>query len=305
MDTSRATATIDWLSFTIHWNQEPLQRFRKAFNLDPLATALTNHPSPWFTCPSRNHYPFVVSPASNPGLYVMATEPDSAMGVHVSWSGSALGIVNPRAVLRQALAMGANITRIDIAIDIPEPLELEAWKYYLDSGQAETRARDWNLITGRKGQTLYVGSRTSEKFLRIYDKAAEQGIEGEWFRIELECKGDFARGVALHIDANGYDYFGDIIKGFCNFPTSPTWQRLLTSPTLLEGIPKPEKKRDTFAWLMSAAAPSLAKVLLDDHEKFVAFLRKVYTIAGVGDGVGESDPFDGQADWEPRPRHQL
>jgi hypothetical protein len=54
---------------------------------------------------------------------------------------------------------------------------------------------------------------------------------------------------------------------------------------------------------MKSVVPSVAKLLVDDHEKFVQFLRSVYTHAGIGDGVGESDPFDGQADWEPRPRH--
>lgn len=303
MDTSRDAASIDWLSFTIHWNQEPLQRFRKAFSHELIAAALTNVAGAWLPERPRQNYPFVVSSASVAGLSCLATEPDSPMGVHVSWSGSALQTVNPRAVLRQALAMGANVTRIDIAIDHYGWLNIEGYKAALDEGAAVTRARDWNLITGRKGQTLYVGSRTSEKFLRIYDKAAEQGVEGNWFRIELECKGDFARGVALHVDSAGYDYYGDIIRGFCDWPNLYSWVSATASPTLLEGIPKPEKKRDTFTWLMKSVAPSVAKLLVEDHEKFVVFLRSVYTHAGVGDGAGESDPFDGQADWDPRPRH--
>lgn len=303
MDTSRASATLDWLSYTVHWNQEILQPYRKAFSLERVAAALTNQAGAWIPEAGRQHYPLVVSSALTPALRVMATEPNHRMGVHVSWSGSALQTVNPRAVLRQALAMGANVTRIDLAIDWPKQMYLRALKGAADMGEIVTRARDWNLIEGRAGTTLYVGSRESEKFLRIYDKAAETKTEGTWFRIELECKGDFARGVALHVDGNGYEYFGDIIKGFVDWPTMSQWRDATDSPTLLEGIPRPEKQRDTFAWLMSAAAPSLAKVLLDDHEKFVAFLRKVYTIAGVGDTAGEVDPFDGMADWEPRPRH--
>lgn len=302
MDTSRTTATIDWLSYTIHWNQEPLQRFRKVFNHERIATALTNVTGAWVPERPRQNYPFVVSSASAPGLSCLASQPDSPMGIHVSWSGSALQTVNPRAVLRQALAMGANVTRIDIAIDTPRWLDLSGMHNELTDGLAETRARDWNLITGRKGQTLYVGSRTSEKFLRIYDKAAEQGTDYTWYRIELECKGDFARGVALHVDANGYDYYGDIIRGFCNWPINHQWLDLTASPTLLEGIPRPDKTRDTFAWLMKSVVPSVAKLLIEDHEKFVSFLRSVYTHAGIESGVGEADPFDGAADWEPRSR---
>jgi hypothetical protein len=303
MDTFRPSATIDWLSYTIHWNQAALQRFISGGSHDKLSTQLTNHVGPWIVERPAEFYPYVYSHAGNAGLRVSISEVGSPQGVHISFSGSSLAQVNPRAVLRNALAMGANVTRIDIAIDTPRWLDLEGYKDALDRGEAETRARDWNLITGRTGQTLYVGSRTSEKFLRIYNKAAEQRVEGSWYRIELECKGDVARGVALHVDGNGYDYFGDIIRGFCHWPNIYCWENVTASPTLLEGIPRPEKRRDTFAWLMKSVVPSVAKLLIDDHEKFVQFLRSVYTHAGVGDGVGESDPFDGQADWEPRPRH--
>lgn len=297
------SATIDWLSYTVPWNTEALARFGKVINLELIATALTNDLGPWLVQPSRNHYPFVVCSATTPGLSVMAAEADSGMGVHVSWSGSALREVNPRAVLRNALNMGANITRIDLAIDIPSEPYWEALEQQLVDGDAVTRARDHAMIRSRRGRTLYVGSRTSEKFLRIYDKAAEQGSYDPLTRIELECKGDFARGIAIHVDGAGYEYFADIIKGFCDFPAYGWWVEWMTSPTLLEGIPKAPKMRDTYAWLMRSVAPSVAKLIAADHQKFVSFLSRVYTLAGVESGVGEADPFDGAADWEPRPRH--
>lgn len=303
MDTSRATATIDWISYTIHWNTAALHRFLTEGSHDAIATALTNHSGPWLFMGASAHYPYVYAAADNEGLRVSISTSGSAQGVHCSFSGQALAQVNPRAVLRNALSMGANVTRIDIAIDWYKFLDLRWMKESADDGGVVTRARDWNLIQGRTGSTLYVGSRTSDKFLRIYDKAAEQGTDGPWYRIELECKGDFARGVAQHVDSEGYDYYGDIIRGFADWPGIIPWQEATTSPTLLEGIPRPEKQRDTFMWLMKSVVPSVARLLIEDHEKFVQFLRSVYTHAGVGDGVGEVDPFDGQADWEPRPRH--
>lgn len=302
MDTFRPSATIDWLSYTIHWNQAPLQRFLIEGSHDAICTALTNHSGPWLFMGTSAHYAYVYAAADNEGLRVSISNSGSSQGVHCSFSGSTLAQMNPRAVLRNALAMGANVTRIDLAIDSPKWLDLAYMKQLLDQNEAVTKARDWNLITGRSGQTLYVGSRTSEKFLRIYDKAAEQRVDGNWYRIELECKGDYARGVALHVDGAGYDYFGDIIKGFADWPSEEQWTSITASPTLLEGIAKPEKRRDTFSWLMKSVAPSVAKLLLDDHEKFVSFLRCVYTMAGVDGGVEESDPFEGAADWDPDPR---
>lgn len=302
MNQDSTTATIDWLAFTYHWTQPALQPFRNGYDLAALASIITGHFTSWIPQKPRNGYPFVVSAADRTGLCVMATEPNSPMGVHVSWSGSALAEVEPRAILRHALAAGATVRRIDLAVDVPEYLELELFHTMLKKGQAITSSRKHQYITSDTGETIYVGSRTSEKFLRIYDKQAEAGLDYPLTRIELECKGDYAEGIAQHVDQEGYHGFPAIIRGFCDFPDSVAWTRHLASPTLSAGIPKKEKTSDTKRWLMESVAPALAKVLAQDHDFYVSFLLKVMTIANVPSGVGEADIFEGQADWTPRKR---
>lgn len=299
MQLDSTTATIDWLAYTHHWNTAALQSFRNGYDAAALASIITGHYTNWIAQKPRNGYSVVLCAADRTGLCVMASEPNSPMGVHISWSGSALREVEPRSVLRSALAAGGIVRRIDLAIDVPETLDERALYADLKRGAAVTSSRKHQLITSDTGWTIYVGSRTSEKFLRIYDKQAEAGLEQPLTRIELECKNDYAEGIAQHVDQEGYYGFPAIIRGFCDFPDDPMWVKHLTSPTLSAGIPKKEKTSDTKRWLMESVAPALAKVLAQDHDFYVSFLLKVMTIANVTDRVGEADPFDGMADFDP------
>lgn len=302
MQLDSTTATIDWLAYTHHWNTAALQSFRNGYDAAALASIITGHYTSWIPQKPRNGYSVVVSAADRPGLCVMASEPNSPMGVHVSWAGSALAEVEPRSILRHALAAGAIVRRIDLAIDVPEALDPFDLFTDLEAERAATTSRKHQLIQSDSGWTVYVGSRTSEKFLRIYDKQAEAGLDKPLTRVELECKGDYAEGIAQHVDAEGYHGFPAIIRGFCDFPENGRWTHHLTSPTLSAGIPKKEKTSDTKRWLMESVSPALAKVLAQDHDFYVSFLLKVMTIAKVPSGVGEVDPFNGMADFDPPKR---
>jgi DNA relaxase NicK len=55
------------------------------------------------------------------------------------------------------------------------------------------------LITDSDGgSTLYIGSRSSDRFARLYDKGREQRAlpAGKWWRLELEVKGKSSQKVA-------------------------------------------------------------------------------------------------------------
>jgi hypothetical protein len=79
------------------------------------------------------------------------------------------------------------LTRLDLCISIPQEIDLDYWYRRQRSAGEKVKV---SLING---ETLYVGSRKSDRFWRIYDKALEQGIVGPLYRIELELKGDRAR----------------------------------------------------------------------------------------------------------------
>ena len=98
--------------------------------------------------------------------------------------------------------MGVRASRLDIAMDIfgSEGLTVPAIANAVEHGDiiAVTKKATYTHGVGGRtsGATLYLGSRTSERMLRIYDKAAEQGIDGmKWLRLEFEIKEEQARAV--------------------------------------------------------------------------------------------------------------
>ncbi len=107
---------------------------------------------------------------------------------------------------KQLVGPDRRVTRIDLAItqclgfDIPS-----VPKRYYDTLTAEDlAARNYALIQNSKmGQTLYVGSRKSEKFGRLYDKGVEEksAPAGLKYRWEVEYKKPTSGEVAKALDA--------------------------------------------------------------------------------------------------------
>lgn len=107
-------------------------------------------------------------------------------------------------VLEKMLRDGGRPTRLDLAIDLfnhptARPMDVyTAWR----SKQLYTHARKLNLVQSVSdtakvsGETVYIGSRQSEKLIRVYDKAAQQQKDGKWVRLELELKGSHAEAAA-------------------------------------------------------------------------------------------------------------
>jgi len=299
MSASRKSVTLDWLAYTIHWNTEYLHSQGHWPSPESIADVASFRVTQWIHTKPLHGYTWAVSAADNAGLRVMGSERNSPMGVHVSWSGQALATVNPRALLRQVLNVGGSVRRIDLAFDVAEDVDFRALYNQLANGEVTTRARQHQIIESNTGTTIYVGSRTSDRFLRIYDKGAEQRTNDMWTRIELECKSDYAVGIAQYIDQNGYDGIPEIIRAFARWEKLEYFDDWFNSPTLFDGLPKKEKTTDTRRWLMDACAPALARVMRDDTSFYVRFLDKVMTLGGVGEAVGEVDIFDGKADFDP------
>lgn len=85
-------------------------------------------------------------------------------------------------------------TRIDYCFDVFDHPDSVAsiWKNCIEPNYAGTK-KTHSVVFGAKGVTIYLGSRKSAYFLRIYDKQAEQNSDHKWIRIELEMKKHVAR----------------------------------------------------------------------------------------------------------------
>ena len=107
--------------------------------------------------------------------------------------------------------MAGNVTRLDLQVTIdgvPAGTNLagESLRRLRRNVTRRGRPTEWDYrLTRNRGATLYLGSRQSTVYARLYDKSAEEGGEhlgGTW-RYELEAKSDVALSLARGlVDSN-------------------------------------------------------------------------------------------------------
>jgi len=208
------------------------------------------------------------------------------MGHHVIFAGSALRNVfeycgvSQRGLVQAVSNSGGHITRLDIAKDLEGvPCNLEnvytAVKKGENRGTCRTISR---LDSGTDGTTVYLGSRQSEKFARIYNKASQLNLEGtEWKRYELELKGMVARAMGrLLVDTDNWaGCFDAMALGMVNLPRSKDYQKFFQAGETLVGIPQIEKTTDREAWIKDQVVKAvIVHYQQYPHSEAIALLRK-------------------------------
>lgn len=149
------------------------------------------------------------------------------MGIHVEITGSAFGYVfasfmekhKEKCVfgdvydtpwefthliyfLDTIASKSQNISRLDIAIDdfTGDYFSIDDIMELVNSSSCVSKFKTFKCELSKKicdlsytGKTVYFGSRTSDIFLRVYDKALEQSLpDMDWVRWEFELKNDMA-----------------------------------------------------------------------------------------------------------------
>jgi len=175
-------------------------------------------------------------------------------------------------LLTFALDRAAKIARLDFAVDIYDPRArvndmLDAFK----AGDVMTRSRSIVPIatmtrtdTGRidSADTVYFGKRTSDTFMRIYDKAAEQGVSGTWVRCEIVFKNENAWAMAQDMRQHGIGEAGKMaMLRHLNAPGVAWYDDALRGDSV-ELTPKLKPETDTIKWLKLQVAPVLKRELL-------------------------------------------
>lgn len=207
----------------------------------------------------------------------IAFDGSASMGVHVSLPGQSLSQKAPieqKRILARLLNSGASLTRLDVAVDTDAEMDARGLKEQILQGVAVTRVLSVPTLVEGSGETLYVGSRKSEKLLRIYDKAAEQKIEGSWWRIELQLRGDAARKAGGILSGEGFDAIPGLIRGFCHFPNSEAWLKALGDGST-KLIPSQAKRTNTRDWLLGQVAETMAKETAKDPSLLKDFVDEV------------------------------
>ena len=148
-----------------------------------------------------------------------------------------------------------HLTRVDIAFDdVKGLLNIDQICEKVKNEEFTARTSKYECIYSNGGNAVYFGSKKSNIFIRIYDKAKERGFSNglHWIRAELQIKDDNANGFVKELRHQDIKelYLG-ILRNYINFreptddtnkrrwPISPFWSDLLNDALAISIYDKP------------------------------------------------------------------
>jgi DNA relaxase NicK len=215
---------------------------------------------------------FELSPAG-----ILAIGDSDRQGVMLDFRGSDCAKlrrngVEPYDIMLHVMQNGCNTTRVDYAIDIFEDIDPDDCHAAYHAGLAHCRAKKLPSryhTQGAPDYTCYYGAKKSDKFLRIYNKAAEMDLLNEaWVRVEIQTRSNKSQALAFDMEEYGMEFAGDShIKDFADFPSVPWWNAAL-SATTDELTQVPRRTENWQNWLEKQVKPAIERRAREDKESY-------------------------------------
>lgn len=257
------TITLDWLAFTFKEMTHEAHEFITVYAGDKNSS------------PETAFHGYSASYRTEAGVICSWNDDRPEMGYHIVMGGSTIRElcsmykISQTKLLEEVIRSGANITRLDIAKDLREAeVQLSSIWSALQSGKNSGTARTFGRIESNdNGYTIYIGSRQSEKFIRIYNKAAQSGLSEElWFRFELETKGMFSRAIAREL-VNRQDWglvFDTVARGMVDLGKSSSLVQFYGVEGVPIGLPKLEHQTDREKWIATQVIAAVSRHYIDN-----------------------------------------
>jgi hypothetical protein len=163
----------------------------------------------------------------------------------------------------------SRVVRIDVAIDIATPTTPVE---FLQEGW-NVRFKSTSLMRSETGETVYVGSRSSARFSRIY-RYSEPHPRARLLRVEFELKAEEAKRAAQSIAADGVEAFAAAMVDVFGFK-SEELRAAISSPAELPPSERGGGRGETVRWLYTAVAPALAREIVEgrvDPDHFLTYV---------------------------------
>lgn len=186
-----------------------------------------------------------------------------------------------RALITHIISTGMlNVSRLDYCIDVFGYSAIEHLMQARRDNRTVCKSSHWPRIFDElnpdEGDTLYIGNRkSSDQFIRVYNKKAEQKTDFHWTRIEVVTKGDYAKLLFFDMSQKGVSMAGnDKINSIVKFKGVGWWDYAVKS----EGLPTPKttKESDTQKWLNGAVFSALENEAYKGNIEFLeGYLNKV------------------------------
>lgn len=174
-----------------------------------------------------------------------------------------------RELVEWVVSEGGKATRVDFAVDFVETKgRVQDFSVYWRTKQLETMARSMTFIDGQStegatGYTVYLGSRTSERMVRVYHKGMQSKTGMDWIRCELEWKKARATQMIDDMHRLGVREAGlSHLREFIPYTAFKWFEQCFEDGVDLfpvDKIARPET--DTERWLRTVCVPALAQAL--------------------------------------------
>ena len=266
------TRHVDWLSFSIKSSSD----WRSVF------------PTFAFTFSGRGSHGYrakYVNLAT--GMVIQTDSADTEMGHAFQLSGDVLSNLrresgsDDTALSQRIVRVGGKASRIDLTINVHEgKLTPRAVQSAVKSGRAKAKAIASRFVEGKngdiEGDTFYIGSPTSDRQFRAYNKSAELGIVdgASWLRLELELRRIRADGAFRSCALNGVDAaVAGHMADFLNWGDLEYQAALGQEAVQPVDIPRRDTNRQR--WLLGQVAQALAKEICVDEDFALKFWSSV------------------------------
>jgi DNA relaxase NicK len=159
------------------------------------------------------------------GIAILTHHNKSPESSAVQIPGSALSTLNFEdqiKIIKELFSLGGKFTRLDLYVDTHGQNITQVEEAIEHTKNITSTALSVMPITpthaGNKlGWTLYLGSRSSNRFWRIYDKGFEQSKSqldlNSWHRVEVELKQGYAHDAVLQITNKEHHCYALLIQG--------------------------------------------------------------------------------------------
>ncbi|CAB1247954.1 putative Rol_Rep_N domain-containing protein [Ruminococcaceae bacterium BL-6] len=121
-----------------------------------------------------------------------------------------------------------HISRIDVASDLlgDDRITLPFLQRYVLKDKFICKSNYHTCVIGNKETAIYFGSPRSDRRLRIYDKALEQGVcDAKWVRFEFQLRNDNALSFYLNLsrtcNGNFMECYYGMLHDYLRFTTRP------------------------------------------------------------------------------------
>lgn len=244
---------VDWLTFTIPYlGDSDLSSIQTNDILDYIAKELPQIPA------IGEFYP-----CAGAGIYKRGIRNSSGMQVsfcgttrlHISLSGQMCQLIRDCGQFDLLLPkIALSVSRCDLALDLLcDTTPLDAISAIPDNGRQQSRTS----ITSQTGNTEYIGSPKSDRFMRVY-RYNPPHPRSDYLRYEFVNRRDTAQTVVLSILENGYKQTIQMLLNSYNIPikVSDTSENM----TLANSGGRSQK---TLFWLCHQVAPAIKRLVKD------------------------------------------